>query len=38
MAAGGHATSDVLVFADGGEGGIVLDPAQHVRYTGGVHK
>jgi hypothetical protein len=24
--------------ADRGEGGIGLDPAQHVRYTSGVHK
>jgi hypothetical protein len=26
------------VLTDGGKGRIVLDPAQHVRYTGGVHK
>jgi hypothetical protein len=29
-------SNDVLMLADGGEGGIVLDPAQHVRYTGDV--
>src|SRR5215217_1565048 len=38
MLAGHHAIGDVLMFANGGEGRIVLDPAQHVRYTGGVHK
>jgi hypothetical protein len=31
-------SNDVLVLADGGEGRVVLDPAQHVRYTGSVHK
>jgi hypothetical protein len=29
-------SNDVLMLADGGEGGIVLDPAQHVGYTTGV--
>src|SRR5215210_5963169 len=38
MLARRHAIGDVLVPANGGEGGVVLDPAQHVRYTGGVHK
>jgi hypothetical protein len=33
-----HAINDVLVLTDGGKGGIVLDPAQQLRYTGGVHK
>src|SRR5829696_537753 len=36
--AGGYPRKNVLVAADGGKGRIVLDPAQHVRYTGGVHK
>src|SRR5215216_5250123 len=31
-------SNDVLVLTDGGKRGIVLDPAQHVRYTTGVHK
>src|SRR5918994_1239424 len=30
----GYPREDVCVAADGGEGVIVLDPAQHVRYTG----
>jgi hypothetical protein len=34
--ASGYPREYVLVFADGGEGRIVLDPAQHVRYTGGI--
>src|SRR5215213_2066559 len=38
MLAGCHASNDVLVLTDRGKGGIVLDPAQHVRYTGSVHK
>src|SRR5215208_2130977 len=38
MLARHNGSNDVLVLADGGEGRIVLDPAQHVRYTGGVHK
>src|SRR5215212_5670978 len=33
-----YAIDDVLVLANGGEGRVVLDPAQHVRYTGGVHR
>jgi hypothetical protein len=33
-----HASTDILVLTDGAKGGIVLDPAQHVRYTGDVHK
>jgi hypothetical protein len=28
----------LLMLANGGKGGIILDPAQDVRYTGGVHK
>ena len=28
----------LLMLAYGGKGGIILDPAQHVRYTGCVHK
>jgi DNA-binding Xre family transcriptional regulator len=31
-------SNDVLVLNDGGNGAIVLDLAQHVRYTGCVHK
>src|SRR5215208_1422746 len=31
-------SNDVLVLTDWGKGRIILDPAQHVRYTGGVHK
>jgi hypothetical protein len=31
-------SNDVLMLTNGGKGGIVLDPAQHVRYTGCVHK
>src|SRR5829696_3944324 len=38
MLTGRHASNDVLVLTDGGKGRIVLDPAQHVRYTGGVHR
>src|SRR5215204_4534269 len=38
IACGGYPREDVFVPADGGEGRIVLDAAQHVRYTGGVHK
>ncbi len=29
-----YARKYVLVLADGGEGRVILDPAQHVRYTG----
>jgi hypothetical protein len=35
---GGYPRENVPVAADGGEGSVVLDAAQHVRYTGGVHK
>src|SRR5215203_1944626 len=38
VASGGYPREDVCVPAYGGEGGIVLDPAQHVRYTACVHK
>src|SRR5215211_6497136 len=31
-------SNDVPMLTDGGKGGIVLDPAQHVRYTSCVHK
>jgi hypothetical protein len=31
-------SNDILVLTDGSKGGIILDPAQPVRYTGGVHK
>jgi hypothetical protein len=34
MLTGRHASRDVLMLADGSKGRIVLDPAQHVRYTG----
>jgi hypothetical protein len=34
----GYPREDVPVAAHWGEGGIVLDPAQHVRYTCLVHK
>src|SRR5215203_3357348 len=30
---GGYPRENIPVAADGGEGGVVLDPAQHVRYT-----
>jgi hypothetical protein len=33
MLTGPYTTNDVLMLTDGGKGGIVLDPAQHVRYT-----
>jgi len=33
-----YGINDVLVLRDGGKGCIILDPAQHVRYTGCVHK
>src|SRR5215213_1568636 len=33
-----NGSNDVLMLTDGGEGRIVLDAAQHVRYTGCVHK
>src|SRR5215211_1120659 len=36
VASGGYPREKIPVAARGGEGGIVLDPAQHVRYTGGV--
>jgi hypothetical protein len=38
VAASGYRCEYVLVLTDGCEGGIILDPAQHVRYTSGVHK
>src|SRR5215212_1160784 len=38
VAGGGYPREEVLVLAYGGEGRIVLDPAQHVRYTCLVHK
>src|SRR5215203_7554470 len=38
VASGGYPRENAFVPADGGEGRIVLDPAQHVRYTSGVHK
>src|SRR5215217_5585096 len=38
IAAGGYPCEHVPVAAHGGEGGVVLDAAQHVRYTGCVHK
>src|SRR5215211_582979 len=28
-----NSSNDVLVLADGSEGRVILDPAQHVRYT-----
>jgi hypothetical protein len=33
MLTGLDASTDVLMLADGGKGGFILDPAQHVRYT-----
>src|SRR5215208_7799796 len=30
--------NDVLVLTDGSNGAVILDAAQHVRYTGGVHR
>jgi hypothetical protein len=30
--------TQLLMLAYEGKGGIVLDPTEHVRYTGGVHK
>src|SRR5215217_7879688 len=38
VAAGGYPREKILVPTHQGEGGIVLDPAQHVRYTSGVHR
>src|SRR5215211_4558304 len=38
VAASGYPREYVIVLADRGKGRIVLDAAQHVRYTGGVHK
>src|SRR5829696_8325013 len=38
VACGGYPRENILVPTDGCEGGIILDPAQHVRYTGDVHK
>src|SRR5215218_7588133 len=38
VATGGYPREKIPVPANGGEGRVVLDPAQHVRYTGGVHK
>src|SRR5215213_8265602 len=31
-------SNDVLMLTDGSNGAVILDPAQHVRYTGCVHK
>src|SRR5215216_1286136 len=36
VSAGGYPREEIPVLTDGGEGRIVLDPAQYVRYTGGV--
>src|SRR5215218_6908345 len=33
MLASHNSSNNILVLADGGEGRIILDPAQHVRYT-----
>src|SRR5215203_5540707 len=33
VATGGYPREDVIMSTHGGEGRIVLDPAQHVRYT-----
>src|SRR5215211_5830750 len=38
VAASGYPREKVLVLTDGGEGSVVLVPAKHVRYAGGVHK
>src|SRR5918994_6812641 len=38
VAGGGYPREEIPVLAHGGEGRIVLDAAQHVRYTGCVHK
>jgi hypothetical protein len=38
VSAGGYPREEIPVLTDGGEGRIVLDPAQHVRYTSGVHR
>jgi Phage integrase family len=38
VACGGYRREEVTVSANGCEGRIVLDPAKHVRYSGGVQK
>src|SRR5215208_6062271 len=38
MLASHNSTNDVLVLTDGGKGRIVLDPTQHVGYTGLDHR
>jgi hypothetical protein len=38
VAARGYPREEVPMLAHGGKLGVVLDAAQHVRYTGGVHK
>jgi hypothetical protein len=38
MLASHNSSNDVLVLTDGGKGRIVLDPAQHVRYTALDHR
>src|SRR5215207_3512267 len=38
VAASGYCREYVLVLTDGSKGRVVLDAAQRVRYTGGVHK
>jgi hypothetical protein len=38
MLASHNGIYDVLMLADGGEGGIILDPAQHVGYTALDHR
>jgi DNA-binding XRE family transcriptional regulator len=38
MLASHDGSNDVFVLTDEGKGRIILDPAQHVRYTGCVHK
>src|SRR5215216_4405968 len=38
MLARDNSSNDVLVLADGGKRGIILDPAQHVGYTALDHR
>src|SRR5215203_2283139 len=38
VACGGYPRENIPVPTHGSEGRIVLDPAQHVRYTSGVHR
>jgi hypothetical protein len=38
VAARGYPREEVPMLAHRGKLGVVLDAAQHVRYTGGVHK